>query len=91
MSAVYDLGESALSNEVNVTTSISEVGSTTMTVSGGKGIINVSAAGGNNIAVYGTTGQQVASVAAANETAISVAPGIYIVKVGTQTFKVSVK
>lgn len=91
VSAVYDLGESALSNEVNVTTSISEVGSSTTTVSGGKGVINVNAAGGNNIAVYGTTGQQVASVAAGNETAISVAPGIYIVKVGTQTFKVSVK
>lgn len=91
VSAVYDLGESSLSNTVAVTTGINDLSSSAATVVGGMGIINVCGAEGNSVTVYTTSGQKVAFIVAANDTTVNVEAGVYIVKVGAKTFKVSVK
>ena len=91
VSAVYDLGESQLSNTVAVTTGINDVNAVSAAVAGGKGVITVSGAAGRSVAVYGAGGQKVAFIVAADNAAVNAEPGVYIVKVGVRTYKVSVK
>ena len=91
VSAVYDLGESPLSNTVAVTTGINEIGASDANVTGGNGTIYVNGADGNSITVYSAAGQKVAFVVAANNTTFDVTAGVYIVKVGQKAYKVSVK
>ena len=91
VSAVYDLGESQLSNTVAVSTGIDDVNADAAQVTGGKGTITITGANGSNVVIYNAAGQRVAkSVSAATET-VNVPAGVYIAKVGKKTYKVNVR
>jgi hypothetical protein len=92
VSAVYDLGESVLSNivDIDVLQGISNVNSN-VSVYVADGVIYVS--GANTINVFTTSGMQVKHIAkVANSTEkIKVVPGVYIVKTDKGINKVIVK
>lgn len=90
VSAVYDLGESVLSNAV--TTGISDATSDEgVSVTGQNGYIQISGAYGKAVNVYTVGGQNIASRTAKNTESVSVPAGMYIVKVGGKAYKVTVK
>ena len=91
VSAVYDLGESELSNTVDVTTGISELESGNAKVIGGNGTITIINAEGSEVSIFSASGQLVSKVDNAGNETISVPAGMYIAKVGNQTYKVTVK
>lgn len=92
VSAVYDLGESELSNTVAMTTGVSGVDAAAgVSIAGGDGCITVSGAEGLALTVYTASGMQVAAVRAGATETISVAEGVYIVKAGSTTAKVIVR
>lgn len=88
VSAVYDLGESALSNVYELL-GIRDIKSG-VSVTAGKGFITVS--GASDIAVYNVEGIQIANIQKAEpEETIQIASGIYIIKTDKGTYKVQVK
>ena len=92
VSAIYNLGESALSNTVAVTTGIAGV--TTdggVTVKGGDGCITITGADGQTVTVYSAGGAKMAGRTAQATATIDVPAGLYIVKAGGKTQKVLVK
>ncbi len=90
VSAVYDLGESVLSNAV--TTGISDATSDEgVSVTGQNGYIQISGAYGKVVNVYTVGGQNIASRTAKDTESVSVPEGMYIVKVGGKAYKVTVK
>ena len=92
VSAIYNLGESALSNTVAVTTGIAGV--TTdggVTVKGGDGCITITGADGQTVTVYSAGGAKMAGRTAQATETIDVPAGLYIVKAGGKTQKVLVK
>lgn len=91
VSAVYDLGESELSNTVAVTTGITELNATNAKVYGGEGVISIKAANGADVAIYTIGGQKLASIKTADNETVTVPAGVYVAKVGGKTFKVNVK
>ena len=91
VSAVYDLGESELSNTVAVTTGITELNTTNAKVYGGEGVISIKAANGADVAIYTIGGQKLASIKTADNETVTVPAGVYVAKVGGKTFKVNVK
>lgn len=72
---------------VSIVTGIDGIAAEAVTIEGGYGAINVSGAN-CAVAVYDASGRTVYS---GNDTAITVSPGLYIVKVGNKTRKVMVK
>lgn len=92
VSAVYDLGESALSNSVSVTTGIEDaVNANNVSITGGKGCITVTGAEGMAVKVYSTSGMLIADEVAGKTMTVNVPAGIYIVTTENTTRKVSVK
>lgn len=91
VSAVYDLGESELSNAVAVTTGITELNATNAKVYGGEGVISIKAANGADVTIYTIGGQKLASIKAADNETVTVPAGVYVAKVGGKTYKVNVK
>ena len=91
VSAVYDLGESELSNTVAVTTGITELNATNAKVYGGEGVISIKAANGADVTIYAIGGQKLASIKTADNETVNVPAGVYVAKVGGKTFKVNVK
>lgn len=91
VSAVYDLGESELSNTVAVTTGITELNTTNAKVYGGEGVISIKAANGADVTIYTIGGQKLASIKTADNETVTVPAGVYVAKVGGKTFKVNVK
>lgn len=91
VSAVYDLGESELSNTVAVTTGITELNTTNAKVYGGEGVISIKAANGADVTIYTIGGQKLASIKTADNETVNVPAGVYVAKVGGKTFKVNVK
>lgn len=91
VSAVYNLGESALSNTVSVTTGIANATAGKASVAGGKGVITIKGVQGEHVNVYNVGGSRAASLTAAATQDVHVAAGVYLVKVGDKTFKVLVK
>ncbi|WP_294720362.1 choice-of-anchor J domain-containing protein [Prevotella sp.] len=91
VSAVYDLGESELSNAVAVTTGITELNATNAKVYGGEGVISIKATNGADVAIYTIGGQKLASIKAADNETVTVPAGVYVAKVGGKTYKVNVK
>lgn len=91
VSAVYDLGESELSNTVAVTTGITELNATNAKVYGGEGVISIKAANGADVTIYTIGGQKLASIKTADNETVTVPAGVYVAKVGGKTFKVNVK
>ena len=92
VSAVYDLGESALSNSVSVTTGIEDaVSANNVSITGGKGSITITGAEGMAVKVYSTSGMLIADEVAGKTMTVNVPAGIYIVTTENTTRKVSVK
>lgn len=91
VSAIYDLGESELSNAVSVINAISELGATSATVRGGYHMITIAGTAGQKVEIFAAGGQQVASTVAAQTENISLPAGLYIANVGGKTHKVIVK
>ena len=91
VSAVYDLGESELSNAVAVTTGITELNATNAKVYGGEGVISIKAANGADVAIYTIGGQKLASIKTADNETVTVPAGVYVAKVGGKTYKVNVR
>lgn len=91
VSAVYDLGESELSNTVAVTTGITELNTTNAKVYGGEGVISIKAANGADVTIYTIGGQKLASIKTADNETVTVPAGVYVAKVGGKTYKVNVK
>ena len=91
VSAVYDLGESELSNTVAVTSGIDEITSGSAKVIGGNGTISIINANGSEVNIFSASGQAISKVANAGNETISVPAGIYIAKVGNKTYKITVK
>lgn len=91
VSAVYDLGESVLSNSVSVTTGIESLITGKVYIAGGKGCITITGAEGKNVRVYTVSGMTIADEVAQKTETVNVPAGIYIVKAGNTTTKVSVK
>ena len=91
VSAVYDLGESELSNTVAVTSGIDEITSGQAKVIGGNGTISIINANGSEVNIFSASGQAISKVANAGNETVSVPAGIYIAKVGNKTYKITVK
>ena len=91
VSAVYDLGESVLSNAVEVITGIQKMTAANARISAGHGTITVSDANGESVSIYTLSGQKVAAATAAQNETFSVPTGVYVAKVGGKTVKVNVK
>ena len=91
VSAVYDLGESELSNSVAVTSGIDEITSGQAKVIGGNGTISIINANGSEVNIFSASGQAISKVANAGNETVSVPAGIYIAKVGNKTYKITVK
>ncbi len=91
VSAVYDMGESELSNTVAVTTGIDVISAGSIRIAGGKGTITVSGANGESIDIFSLDGQKVAASTAVEKETISVPAGVYVAKVGDKAIKVSVR
>lgn len=92
VTALYDHGESDYSNTVQVVCSgVEAIGANLPVVYASHGVIYVKDAAGKDVTVYNTTGQAVYEQQVENSAAISVADGVYIVKVGTAAVKVAVR
>ncbi len=93
VTALYDKGESLPSNGFSTTVSSVDASgiSASVTVRGLHGSVVVEGADGLNITLCTPDGKAVSSIRASASERISVAPGIYLVKVGNAVFKVSVQ
>lgn len=92
VSVVYDKGESALSDAASAeTSSISAIGTSSVSIAAGESCIIVGNAAGMEITVYTPDGKTVASATGSARTEIAVAPGLYVVKAGTTVAKVAVR
>lgn len=89
---VYDKGNSGISNLDKVTVpepvGIDGVASGDVTVIGEKGFIRVLGADGRNVAVYTPSGIMIHDAVAGAPLRIAVESGVYMVKVGSDVFKV---
>ncbi len=92
VSAVYDLGESDLSEIAELTTGIKEVTSTGVGFYLESGAIRVSGATGKRILVYGIDGvKAVDEVAGSDAETITLPAGTYIIKVEKAIYKFQIK
>ena len=92
MSAVYDKGESRLSDPVTVVnTAINPVTSLGLQVCTAKGVVMLKGADGLKVEIYSADGACVFSTAsAANVCRVAAARGVYVVNVDGKAFTVSV-
>ena len=93
VSALYDKGESPLSDAASVTTTgVRELGTSTASVRGTKGTIIISHLAGQPAEVYTLNGLHMASVRQQDSATLHVGAGVYLVKLQDgQTVKVVVK
>lgn len=91
VSAVYEEGESPLSNEYSITTGISMLADNQVQVAAGKGVIVIRNNNGQKVTVYQANGQQMFVGNGRNAEMIAAPAGLYVVKVGDMVKKVIVK
>lgn len=91
VSAIYDLGESELSNTVAVTTGIDDIEATSIRVASAKGAISVSGAEGHKVEVYAAGGQLMNGGTAKATEVYNVPAGVYVVTVDNKPYKLIVK
>lgn len=89
VSAVYDMGESTLSNMV--VTAIAGINAVNANVSSGNGMITVTGAQGAKVCVYTAGGQLVAGGTAGAVERYSVSKGVYIVDINNKPYKLIVR
>ncbi|MCC8118391.1 MAG: choice-of-anchor J domain-containing protein [Bacteroidales bacterium] len=92
VTAVYDLGESACSNEAGT----SGINSAQITKSmaraiGGKGVIEIYNAGGNLVELYAANGMLLRKEPVNDNATWNVTTGLYIIRISNATFKLSVE
>lgn len=90
VTALYTLGESRAAG-ISSSNGLSEMRATRLQVSAGTGLITVRGADGLDISVFTPDGLRVARTAGSSVTDIRVQPGMYIVRAGTHTFKITVR
>lgn len=89
ISAVYTVGESALSNAASVTTGIEQVESGAVKVYGLKGAVAVDGARNLSVQVYGADGRLLLTALPASDHFVATLPaGTYVVKVANTIYKV---
>lgn len=93
VSAVWDKGESHLSDPVTIsaTSSIDNATTYDITIQGGVGFIRISGGIGEQAEVYNMAGALVASVKAEGTVDVPVAKGVYVVRAGGAAAKVAVR
>lgn len=94
VSAVYDKGESLYSTPLTLNLDLSGIVSPSddsFSVTGGRGVIVINGASGTEVKIYTPDGRLVNSLAGNNAMTVKAASGVYIVKAGANTAKVSVK
>lgn len=91
VSAVYNIGESALSNVVDVATGIKGASSSNVKVSGLNGRITVVGAEGKMVNIYTSAGALMMTCTAQATVSRNVNAGVYLVTVDGQTYKVVVR
>ena len=92
VSALFDKGESPLSEATGVVTSVGGIATSQASISGGKGTISLAGLGGKRAEVLTVGGQRVATVSNLEATTLSVAPGVYLVTLqGRAAVKVVVR
>lgn len=94
VTAIYNMGESALSNTVTVDFTKSGIDSVSldgMTVAVKDCVIIVTGADGRAIAVYTTDGMAYAHAVGSAVTRIPVAPAVYLVKIGDKVIKLAAR
>lgn len=91
---VYDKGNSGLSNLQTVTVpepvGVDGIADGGVVVKGEKGFISVAGVEGSEVNVFTASGMTVHRSVAANTLRLAVEPGVYMVKVGTEVYKVMV-
>lgn len=92
VTAVYNRGESRLSNLVSLTSAVDAVASDMVEVKAENGCVLVSGAESLSVGIYSADGRTVyATSDAAADVRVSVSAGIYLVRVAGRTFKVAVR
>ena len=92
VSALFDKGESPLSEAAGVVTSVGGIATSQASISGSKGTISLAGLDGKRAEVLTVGGQRVATVSNLDNTTLSVAPGVYLVTLqGQATVKVVVR
>lgn len=92
VSAIYDKGESGLSNDWN--SDLSGVGTLEadgMTVKAGQGFISIANAGGNLVTVSAANGMVMFNEKVGDYAVISLQPGIYMLRAGDRALKLVVR
>lgn len=90
--AIYDRGEGPLSKEVSIESRVGEVLTSSVNVVGKNGEVIICGAVDCQVSIINTAGNVVYSNVCSNdEVHVSVAPGIYLVKVNNEVFKVVVR
>ena len=90
VSALYNKGESPASNVVRHS-SVDNIALSGATVRAENRTIVVENAAGQQIRVYNTEGIAIAAISGQDSARIAVAPGIYLVRIGSQTTKLIVR
>lgn len=92
VSAVYNQGESRLSNGFSLISGIDGIASSAVSISAGEGFISIIGAEGKHISICNVAGMTVyADDEATANVRVNAAPGIYIVEAAGSVAKVSVK
>jgi len=90
VSAVYDMGESAFTNEVSGVDNLQNDGNA-VNVKSGKGYIAVNGCDNYKVSIYSVNGQTLVSARVASDAVWNLPAGVYMVSVDGKTFKVLVK
>lgn len=90
VTVIYEIGESGASNMVSIV--FTGIGSTSCktTVTAANGHIAIRCAAGKAVEVVSTSGIKMLATSDEDNLDIAVAPGVYLVKVGNQTYNISV-
>ena len=91
VSAVYEEGESPLSNAYSITTGIDQLTGPQVQVVAGKGVISIRNNSNQKVTVYQANGQQMFVGSGRNDEVVAAPAGLYVVKVGDMVKKVIVK
>lgn len=93
VTAVYDKGESMGSNSAEISVAgIGEIAAgAKVGVYPGKGFVTVTGADGENLTIYNLAGATVYSNVVSANTTVNLEAGVYLLKVGSQTYKIMIK
>lgn len=91
VTVVYEVGESGVSNAVSSIPAGIETITSEMSVAGKNGCISIRNAAGKSVSVYSVDGKKMFSTVNESNIDAAMKSGVYVVKVGNDTFNVTVK